>query len=183
MLSRSRSNAARKSFAFATSATMSRRNVPVNAVSSIAHASSNLVIATRPAGATACALLSTGPGAVRKRSLGDGERGRQAVGIADVEEHALRYVTSHPLRWQIQHEQRLAADELQRIRTLLFHAGENLSCVIAEAHGESHQLFRISDIVDRLDRPQTDVERIDGREVHDRFDGRGCECRHTPAAS
>src|SRR3989442_3400321 len=144
MLSRSRSNAARKSFAFATSATMSRRNVPVNAVSSIAHASSTLVTAQRPAGATACALPSTGPGAIGKRSFGDGEHGRQAVGIADVEEHALRYVTSHPLRWQIQHEQRLAPDELQGIRTLLFHAGENLSCVIAEAHGEDRKSTRLN---------------------------------------
>src|SRR6267378_941870 len=72
--------------------------------------------------------------------------------------------------------------ELRRIRTLLFHTGENLSRVIAEAHGEANQLVRIGDIVDRLNRSQTDVERIDDREFHDRFDGRRRECRHRDTA-
>ncbi len=58
----------------------------------------------------------TCPDAVWHRTLRRGQSRQDAVGVANVEQHAFRHFAGHPLRLEIDDEQRLTPNELLRIR-------------------------------------------------------------------
>src|SRR5262249_52450386 len=114
--------------------------------------------------------------AVGHRPFRRRERRHEPGGVADVEQHPLRPFAGHPLRLEVDDEQRLAADDLLRVLAFLLHPGEDRSRPIAEADGQTNELARRGHIVDRLNRAHAHVERLDDRERHDGL--YGCRDEH-----
>src|SRR5258706_3080319 len=101
---------------------------------------------------------------IRHRALRHGERGRDAVGKAQVEEHPFGGLAGHFPGLEIDDEERLPAHELARIRPLPLHPGENRPPVVSEAHGQAQELARARNILNGLDRAHADIERVQRRE-------------------
>ncbi len=59
-----------------------------------------------------------------------------------------------------------------------FHSGENGARVITEVDDELDEFFGFGDIFDAFNGADTDVERFEGDEGNDWFDGRGRKVRH-----
>jgi hypothetical protein len=97
-----------------------------------------------------------------------------AVGEAEVEEHALGDLAHHFARLEVDHEERLDADELFGPRALLLHPRKDRPRVIAEVHRQAQQLVGLRDFLDAFDRADPEVDRREGRERNGRFDRCGC---------
>src|SRR5215469_11302223 len=76
------------------------------------------------------------PGSVRYRFFRHGEHGNNTIGVADIEEHALRDYASHFAWLKIHHEQCLLAFNFSRIGSLLLHSGDDGALVIAENYSQ-----------------------------------------------
>src|ERR1039458_10217978 len=86
-----------------------------------------------PKAATWVRRLLPGAGAVGDGDFGSGQHGREAVGEAEIEEHALLDDAAHFARLEIDHEEGLLALDLALVGALLLHGGENDALAIAEA--------------------------------------------------
>src|SRR5512136_1314228 len=86
------------------------------------------------------AEASTGACTVRNWPLRHRQHWREAVGVPEIEEHAFRDLACHSARLEVDHEQRLAALNLLRIRPFLLHARQDGPPVIAKVDDETHQL-------------------------------------------
>src|SRR6187200_1916782 len=80
---------------------------------------------------------SAGPGSIRHFALGNREGGQDAVGVAEVEHHALRDFSHHLPGLQVDDEQRLAPDESGVVRPLRLHPREDRSLMVAEGDRQS----------------------------------------------
>src|SRR5580704_1054983 len=145
-----------------------------------AYRSSSTTPESRPP-ATACLPIScalcaseplAGASAVGNRPLRQGERGSNAIGVADIEKHSFGNFSGHLARLEIQHKKGLAGFQFARIIALLPDPGENRPRVIAEIHRELHQLFRTRHFLHAFDRADADVKRFERLDGHQRFDGR-----------
>ena len=73
-------------------------------------------------------LFLSGAGAVGHCFLGHREHGRDAVRVADVEQHPLRDLARHPPRLHVHDEERLQALDLPGLGALLAQPGEDRRC-------------------------------------------------------
>src|SRR5712672_986545 len=78
------------------------------------------------------------PGPVRHGALGDGEHRRDAVGVADVEEHPLGELPADRLRREVEDEERLLPFNLAGVGALRPEPREDLPAMVTEIDGEPH---------------------------------------------
>src|SRR6187549_117706 len=98
------------------------------------------------------------PRAVGHRPLRCRQHRRDLVGVADVEQHALRHLPGHLARRKIDDEQRLLAFDLADVGTFVFEAGENRTRVIAEIDAQTREFLRGGYVLDPSDGANADVD-------------------------
>ena len=95
---------------------------------------------------------------IRHPPFGNREDGGDSIQIAQIEQHAFRDFAGH-LSWgQIHDKQGLPPLDLPRVFAFLLYASEDCSCVITKVHDEFNQFLRTGDIINRLDRADSDIQ-------------------------
>ena len=108
----------------------------------------------RPWLSSRVAPASTSASTLGKVPLRLGKSGQNAVGISEVEDHALGHLTGHLARFEVNHEQCLLTDNLLDIdATFGLHASEDGALVISESDTQLDQLLRIGHVVDGKNPP------------------------------
>jgi hypothetical protein len=127
---------------------------------------------------------SPGPRSVRHGRFGHCKNRSDAVGVADIEQHAFGNDAPHFSRWQVHHEKRLPALDLARIHAFFLKAGEDRAGVIAEVDAQLHEFVRSGHIAHGFDRTDAHVELFEQLGIYERLDCCGhhvVSLPHSPA--
>src|SRR4051794_23314343 len=91
---------------------------------------------------------SSCPGCVGNEPFRNAKQRSDAILVANVEEHALRDDALHLPRLKVHDKERLPANDLGSIGTLLLDASDDRTLMIAEVDLQQHKFIRALDIAD-----------------------------------